>query len=70
MWHLTSVTICLEKDRYMGGGGGEGRGGGMYMTYPIFLDWYMKGPTFSDFPAYAQIFHSENFEAACSLGIQ
>ena len=41
-----------------------------YMTDPIFLDWYMKGPTFSDIPVYAHIFHSEIFEAACSLGIQ
>ena len=41
-----------------------------YMTNPIFLDWYMKGPTFSDFPVYAHIFHSEISEAACSLGIQ
>ena len=42
------------------------------MTDPIFLDWYvyMKGPTFSDIPVYAHIFHSESFEAACSLGIQ
>ena len=32
-----------------------------YMTDLIFLDWYMKGPTF---------FHSEIFEAACSLGSQ
>ena len=41
-----------------------------YMTDPIFLDWYMKGPTFSDIPVYAHIFHSEIFEAACLLGIQ
>ena len=40
-----------------------------YMTGPIFLHWYMKGPTFSDIPVYAHIFHSEIFEAACSLGI-
>ena len=40
------------------------------MTDPIFLDWYMKGPTFYDIPVYAHIFHSEIFEAACSLGIQ
>ena len=39
------------------------------MTGPILLDWYMKGPTFSDIPVYAYIFHSENFEAA-SLAIQ
>ena len=30
-----------------------------YMTDPIFLDWYMKGPTFSDIPVYAHIFHSD-----------
>ena len=42
----------------------------MYMADPIFLDWYMKGPTFSDVPVYAHIFHSEIFETACSLGIQ
>ena len=41
-----------------------------YMTDPVFLDWYMKGPTFSDILVYAYIFHSEIFEAACSLGIQ
>ena len=41
-----------------------------YMTDPIFLDWYMKGPTFSDIPVYAQVFLSEMFEAACSLSIQ
>ena len=41
-----------------------------YMTDPIFLDWHMKGPTFSDIPVYAHIFHSEIFKAACSLGIQ
>ena len=40
------------------------------MTDPIFLDWYMKGPTFSDIPVYALTFHSKIFEAACSLGIQ
>ena len=40
-----------------------------YMTDPMFLDWYMKGPTVSDIPVYAHIFHSEIFEAACSLGI-
>ena len=40
-----------------------------YMTDLIFLDWYMKGPTFSNIPVYAHIFHSEIFEAACSLGI-
>ena len=40
------------------------------MTDPIFLDWYMKGPTFSDIPVDAHIFHSEIFEAVCSLGIQ
>ena len=38
-----------------------------YMTDPIFLDCYMKGPTFSDIPVYAHFFHSEIFEAACSL---
>ena len=41
-----------------------------YMTDPTFLHWYMKGPTFPDIPVYAHIFHSEIFEAACSLGIQ
>ena len=41
-----------------------------YVTDPIFLDWYMRGPTFSDILVYAHIFHSEIFEAACSLGIQ
>ena len=30
----------------------------------------MNDPAVSDFPVYAQIFHSEMFEAACSLGIQ
>ena len=30
-----------------------------YMTDQIFLDWYMKGPTFSDIPVYAHIFHSD-----------
>ena len=25
----------------------------------IFFDWYMKGPTFSDIPVYAHIFHSD-----------
>ena len=39
----------------------------MYMTDPIFLDWYMKSPTFSDIPVYAHLFHSEIFEAACSV---
>ena len=38
-----------------------------YMTDPIFLDWYMKGPTFSDIPVYAHIFHSEIFEALVLL---
>ena len=42
----------------------------MYMTDPIFLDWYMKGPAFSDIQIYAYIFHSKIFEAACSLRIQ
>ena len=42
----------------------------MYMSDQIFLDWYMKGPTFSDITVYAHIFHSEIFEAAYSLGIQ
>ena len=41
-----------------------------YMIDPFFLDWCMKGPTFPDIPVYAHIFHSEIFEAACSLGIQ
>ena len=41
-----------------------------YMIDPIFLDWCMKGPSFSDIPVYAHIFHSQIFEAACSLGIQ
>ena len=41
------------------------------MTDPLFLDWYMKGPTFSDILVYARIFfHSETFEAPCSFGIQ
>ena len=31
------------------------------MTGLICLDCYMKGPTFSDFPVYAEIFHSEIF---------
>ena len=30
----------------------------------------MKGPAFSVIHVYAHIFHSEIFEAACSLGIQ
>ena len=30
-----------------------------YVTDPIFLDWYMKGPTFSDIPVYAHNFPSE-----------
>ena len=33
------------------------------MTDPIFLDWYIKGLTFTDIPVYVHIFHSENFEA-------
>ena len=41
-----------------------------YTTDPIFDDWCMKGPTFPGIPVYAHIFHSEIFEAACSLGIQ
>ena len=40
------------------------------MIDPIFLEWLMKGPTFSDIQVYAHIFHSEIFEAACSLGTQ
>ena len=42
-----------------------------YTIGPVFfLDWYMKGPTFSDIRVYAHFFHSEIFEAACSLDIQ
>ena len=56
MWHSTDV--CAEWPpfsalHYI-----------LYMTDLIFLDWNMKGPTFSDIPVYAHIFYSEIFETA------
>ena len=43
-----------------------------YMIGPIFLDKYMKGPTFLMYPRrYMHIFFVQRFfEATCSLGIQ
>ena len=39
--------------------------------WPLFCNKkYTEGPTFSDFSVYAEIFHSELSEAACSLGVQ
>ena len=72
IWHSTDVRAewppFFSAARYM-------MIGPLFSTTSIcltqfFHDWYMKGPTFSDIPVYAHIFHSEIFEAACSLGIQ